>query len=59
MGKKPQLDNLDFLFESGIDFEISEKLYEEKAGVALPKDTNYLKNRSALAKKSERKRIYY
>lgn len=55
MGKKPQLDNLDFLFESGKDFEITGKLYEEKAGTALPQDINYLKRRSALAKKAKEK----
>lgn len=49
MGKKPNLDNLDYLFECGTDFQLSGKLYEEKAGIPLPKGKSYLKNRSALA----------
>lgn len=49
MGKHPNLDALDYLFEKGEDFQLSAKLYEEQTGVPLPKGKSYLKNSSALA----------
>lgn len=55
MGKKPQLDALDYLFESGNDFQLTGKLYEEKAGAPLPKGKSYLKSGSALARKAKEK----
>lgn len=49
MGKHPNLDALDYLFEKGEDFQLSAKLYEEQTGAPLPKGKSYLKNSSALA----------
>lgn len=49
MGKHPNLDALDYLFEKGEDFQLSAKLYEEQTGAPLPKRKSYLKNSSALA----------
>ena len=42
MGKNPDLDKLDDLFETGADFQLTGKLYEERTGVALPKGKNYI-----------------
>ena len=53
MGKHPDLDNLNELFEKGENFQLSDKVYEEKTGVALPKGNSYIKHRSALAKKAK------
>lgn len=53
MAKKPKLDALDDLFAAGKDFQISDRLYEEKTGAALPKTKTYLLNRSALAQKAK------
>ena len=55
MGKNPKLDELDYLFEQGTDFRLSEKFYEEKTGVPLPKGKSYLKNSSALANRAKEK----
>lgn len=55
MGKHPDLDKLDYLFERGTDFRITDRLYEDKTGQSLPKDKNYLKNHSALARKAKEK----
>jgi len=55
MGKRPDLDALNYLFENGNDFQITGKLYEEKAGAPLPKDKNYIIKKSALAKKAREK----
>lgn len=55
MGKNPQLDTLDYLFESANDFQLTGKLYEEKAGVPLPKAKSYIIGRSALARKAKEK----
>lgn len=52
MGKNPDLDKLDDLFETGADFQLTGKLYEERTGVALPKGKNYIKNNSALSRKA-------
>ena len=54
MGKRPNIDQLDYLFEKGTDFHLSGVLYEEKTGVPLPKDKGYIKGRSALASKAEK-----
>ena len=52
MGKKPNLNNLKDLFAQGKEFTLTDAQYEKKTGAMLPKDINYLRNRSALAKKS-------
>lgn len=41
------------LFESKSEFSITEKQYFKDTGRGLPKDTYYLKNSSALAKKAK------
>ena len=51
MGKHPNLDELEYLFEKGVDFQITAREYEEKTGVPLPKGKNYIKSSSALARK--------
>ena len=51
MGKHPNLEKLEYLFEKGVDFHITAKEYEEKTGVPLPKEKNYIKSSSALARK--------
>ncbi len=53
MGKKPDLIQLENLFESGKDFELTDAQYEKKTGAPLPKDKNYILKRSALAKKAK------
>lgn len=55
MGKKPNLDALDYLFEGGKDFRLSGALYEEKTGMPLPKEKRYLKSTSALANRAAEK----
>ena len=52
MGKNPDIDKLDDLFESGADFRLTGKLYEERTGVPLPKEKSYIKNGSALSRKA-------
>lgn len=53
MGKHPNLTELDYLFESGSNFQLPGKLYEEKTGTPLPKNNSYLKNSSALAARAK------
>lgn len=55
MGKKPKLEELNYLFDKGEDFELTDTQYEIKTGVALPKEVWYLENRSALAKRAKEK----
>lgn len=50
MSKKPDWKSLKNLFETGKDFELTDAQYEKKTGRPLPKDKNYIKNKSALAK---------
>lgn len=50
MSKRPKLDELDYLFEAGEDFQITSTEYESRTGVPLPKGKNYLQNNSALAR---------
>lgn len=52
MAKHPNLNELDYLFEEGTDFQLTDRIYEEKTGVPLPKDKSYIKNRSALANRA-------
>lgn len=53
MGKRPNLDALDKLFEKGVDFRLPAKLYEECTGAPLPKEKNYLINTSAFAQRAK------
>ena len=52
MGKNPDLGKLDDLFESGADFQLTGKLYEERTGAALPKGKSYIMHGSALSRKA-------
>lgn len=52
MGKNPNLDSLDDFFANGQDFQLSDKTYEERTGVALPKARSYIINGSALARRA-------
>lgn len=49
--KKPNLEKLLPLLESGEEFSLTETQYLQKTGATLPKDIYYLKNKSALSKK--------
>ena len=42
MGKHPNLGNLDYLFDKGTDFRLSDRLYQEKTGAALPKEKEHI-----------------
>ena len=55
MGKHPDLDTLDDLFDAGTDFQLSGDVYEHRTGASLPKVTSYLKHGSALARKAAEK----
>lgn len=50
MNKRPNLKELDCLFDEGKDFQLTSREYEERTGVALPKAKSYLQHDSALAK---------
>lgn len=50
MGKHPDLRGIETLLKTGEDFMLSEVQYKSRTGSPLPKDTNYIKHRSALAK---------
>lgn len=52
MGKNPDLEKLNYLFECGNDFQLTDKLYEEQTGVPLPKSKTYIMSSSALARKA-------
>ena len=58
MSKHPNLSELDYLFEKGTDFRLSDRLYQEKTGAALPKEKSYIKHSSALAKWANEKGYY-
>lgn len=53
MGNHPKLENLDYLFANQNEFSLTDSEYEERTGIRLPKNMNYLLNNSALAKKCE------
>ena len=53
MSKKPKLENLNNLFESGKDFSLTDAQYEKKTGAMLPKNKKYILNNSALARKAK------
>ena len=55
MGKRPKLEALDVLFDSGRNFELTDEQYEKRTGVMLPKRTYYLVNSSALARRAKEK----
>ena len=40
------------------DFRLSDRLYQEKTGAALPKEKSYIKHGSALAKWAKEKGYY-
>ena len=44
------------LLESNQDFSITEKQYLKDTGRTMPKDSSYLKNKSALAKEARKYR---
>lgn len=50
MGKRPRLDAISAVLTSGKCLTLTDAQYEAKTGIALPKDTYYLKNGSALAR---------
>lgn len=52
LGKRPNLNALDELFEKGIDFHLTDGEYAAITGASLPEGTRYLKRDSALAKKA-------
>jgi hypothetical protein len=58
MGKHPNLGELDYLFDKGTDFRLSDRLYQERTGAALPKEKSYIKHSSALAKWANEKGYY-
>ena len=51
MGKHPRLENLNYLFRTNNDFSLTDEQYERKTGIPLPKKTDYILKRSALARK--------
>ena len=51
MGKRPKLENLDYLFRTQDEFSLTDSQYEAKTGTRLPKNLNYLLKNSALAKR--------
>lgn len=53
MAKKLNLAPLNSLFAKGKDFELTDFEYEGKVGKPLPRDINYIKNRSPLAIKAK------
>lgn len=55
MSKRPNLDELDSLFEKGIDFTLTDVEYEAITGASLPKGINYINKGSALARKAAEK----
>lgn len=55
LSKRPNLDELDSLFEKGIDFTLTDVEYEAITGASLPKGINYIKKGSALARKAAEK----
>lgn len=49
MGKHPKLSELDSLFDNRSEIRLTDRQYEEKTGVALPKAKSYLIRNSAFA----------
>ena len=48
---RPNLDFMDKFFDKGESFQLTDKEYENGAGINLPQNSSYLLNKSALAKK--------
>ena len=55
MDMKPNLENLDYLFDNNTSFELTDSLYKKKTGLPLPQNSSYLLKKSALAKKCKEK----
>lgn len=53
MSKHPKLEELDYLFDEGVGFQLTSKEYEIKTGVPLPQGKKYLRCDSALAKRAK------
>ena len=53
MGNRPNLNELDILFNKGTNFRLAGRQYEEKTGASLPKDKSYTKHKSALAARAK------
>ena len=53
--KRPILINIDKLFLSGKNFSLTESQYFNETEARLPKDSYYLKNRSAIAKLAKKR----
>jgi len=49
MGKHPKLSELNSLFDNQTEIRLTDRQYEEKTGVALPKTKSYLMTSSAFA----------
>lgn len=47
---KPNLTEIEEKLKKGESFSLTDKQYTKKTGIPLPKEKNYLLNRSALAK---------
>ena len=58
MAKKPNLQGLESYFGKGKDFRLTDAKYEKLTGAMLPKNSSYLKNRSALARRAESEGYY-
>ena len=50
MAQKPDLSNILSLLGANEDFSSTEKQYLKSTGTTMPKDSKYLKRRSAVAK---------
>lgn len=53
MARSLDLSPLDDLFAKGEDFDLTDAQYEGKIGKPLPKDKDYIKRRSPLARKAK------
>ena len=53
MGKHPNFDNFDELFKMK-KFELTEAQYEKITGARLPKNSDYLLKKSAIAKQCKK-----
>lgn len=51
---KLNFGKLDALFQAGQEFSLTESQYQKSVGKPLPKDTYYLKTRSALANEAKK-----
>ena len=50
---KPNMKNIQKMFDSGEDFSLTEKQYLNKTGATIPKDGYYLTHRSAIARAAQ------